>query len=146
MTRPRGRPPIPSAMSRPSEPVETASTSYDADASPRRMTEPLPNCFSIWPSAALSAFLRLSSISKSPLSSEHLVKRSYQSGLYKSTGISIQIPVFLGIQWPRVDDTVYRARLTSIAAHQHESLAVHTHRRHEYARPLALQCTLRMHL
>ena len=26
------------------------------------MTEPLPNCFSIWPSAATSAFLRLSSI------------------------------------------------------------------------------------
>ena len=31
-------------------------------ASPRRMTEPLPNCFSIWPSAAASAFLRFSSI------------------------------------------------------------------------------------
>ena len=32
-------------------------------ASPRRMTEPLPNCFSIWPSAAESAFLRFSSMS-----------------------------------------------------------------------------------
>ena len=26
------------------------------------MTEPLPNCFSIWPSAAASAFLRFSSM------------------------------------------------------------------------------------
>ena len=34
----------------------------DAIASPRRMTEPLPNCFSIWLSAADSAFLRFSSI------------------------------------------------------------------------------------
>jgi hypothetical protein len=30
--------------------------------SPMRMTEPLPNCFSIWPRACASAFLRLSSI------------------------------------------------------------------------------------
>jgi hypothetical protein len=27
-----------------------------------RMTEPLPNCFSIWPNAAVKAFLRFSSI------------------------------------------------------------------------------------
>src|ERR1700733_9196348 len=30
------------------------------------MTEPLPNCFSIWLSAAVSAFLRLSSICELP--------------------------------------------------------------------------------
>src|SRR6185369_14037281 len=70
MTRPRGNPPMPSAMSRPSEPVEIASTSYDAAASPKRMTEPLPNCFSICPSAALNAFLRFSSIAKSPFQNE----------------------------------------------------------------------------
>ncbi len=35
--------------------------------SPMRMTEPLPNCFSIWPSAASSAFSR--SFSAIPLSS-----------------------------------------------------------------------------
>src|SRR6185369_2881250 len=39
------------------------------------MTEPLPNCFSIWPSAAASAFLRLSSIAKSPLENERLGER-----------------------------------------------------------------------
>ena len=33
-----------------------------------RMTDPLPNCFSIWPSAASNAFIRSSSaISLSPL-------------------------------------------------------------------------------
>src|SRR5688500_13514736 len=50
---------MPSAMSRPSDPVETTSMSALAGCSPRRITEPLPNCFSIWLSAALSAFLRL---------------------------------------------------------------------------------------
>src|SRR5688572_19693578 len=50
---------MPSAMSRPSEPVDTTSMSALAGCSPRRITEPLPNCFSIWLSAALSAFLRL---------------------------------------------------------------------------------------
>src|ERR1700742_2668180 len=59
---------MPSAMSSPSEPVETASTSYVDAASPRRITEPLPNCFSIWPSAALRAFLRFSSIWWVPVS------------------------------------------------------------------------------
>src|SRR5574340_656898 len=55
MTRPRGRPPTPSAMSSPSEPVETAWMSRATSWSPRRITEPLPNCFSIWLSAAASA-------------------------------------------------------------------------------------------
>src|SRR5579859_6006352 len=49
-------------MSRVSEPVDTTSTSRVAAWSPSRITEPLPNCFSIWPRAAASAFLRLSSI------------------------------------------------------------------------------------
>src|ERR1700730_17148558 len=62
MTRPRGMPPTPSAMSRPNEPVGIESTSYVAPASPKRMTEPFPNCFSIWLSAAARAFLRFSSM------------------------------------------------------------------------------------
>src|SRR3984893_2356191 len=62
MTRPRGMPPTPSAMSSPKEPVGMESTSYVAPASPRRMTEPLPNCFSIWLNAAARAFLRFSSM------------------------------------------------------------------------------------
>src|SRR4029078_8806477 len=57
MTRPRGRPPMPSAMARPSEPVEIASTSMLWSLAPRRMTEPLPCIFSIWESAASSAFI-----------------------------------------------------------------------------------------
>src|SRR5574340_487183 len=42
-------------MSSPSEPVETAWMSRATSWSPRRITEPLPNCFSIWLSAAASA-------------------------------------------------------------------------------------------
>jgi hypothetical protein len=43
-------------MSKPSDPVDTTSMSLATSPSARRMTEPLPNCFSIWARAALSAF------------------------------------------------------------------------------------------
>src|SRR5258706_15276293 len=43
-------------MSRPSEPVETVSTSIDLSFLPSRMIEPLPNVRSIWESAASRAF------------------------------------------------------------------------------------------
>ena len=46
MIRPRGSPPIPKARSRAVAPVEIASTAMWL-FSPIRMTEPLPNCFSI---------------------------------------------------------------------------------------------------
>src|SRR5262249_41643566 len=49
--RPRGRPPMPSATSSPSEPEEIASISI-LSLLPSFMTEPLPNCRSIWESAA----------------------------------------------------------------------------------------------
>src|SRR3972149_5185262 len=48
MTRPRGTPPTPRAISSTSAPVEMTSTWSLALASPRLMMEPLPNCFSIW--------------------------------------------------------------------------------------------------
>src|ERR1700738_3396699 len=51
-TRPRGRPPTPSAMSSPSEPEEMASTSMERSFLPSFITEPLPNWRSIWESAA----------------------------------------------------------------------------------------------
>src|SRR5262245_37483416 len=47
---------MPSAMSRPSEPVETVSTSIDLLFLPNRMIEPLPKLRSIWDSAASRAF------------------------------------------------------------------------------------------
>src|SRR5438874_5390677 len=47
---------MPSAISRPSEPVETVSTSIDCLFLPSRMIEPLPNVRSIWESAASRAF------------------------------------------------------------------------------------------
>jgi hypothetical protein len=52
--RPRGTPPMPSAMSSAIEPVGMDSM-CSAEASPRRMIAPWPNCFSIWPSASSSA-------------------------------------------------------------------------------------------
>src|SRR5690606_37665776 len=56
-----GRPPMPSAMSSSSEPVPITSAGSTLP-SPMRITEPLPNCFSIWPSAAESARFLFSSI------------------------------------------------------------------------------------
>jgi len=55
MTRPRGKPPTPSAMSSPSEPVEIDSTCM-VSFEPNFITEPLPNARSICASAASSAF------------------------------------------------------------------------------------------
>src|SRR6185437_938146 len=51
--RPLGTPPMPSARSSDSAPVGIASTRTCAPSSPMRMTEPLPNSRSIWPSAPL---------------------------------------------------------------------------------------------
>src|SRR6516162_7104922 len=53
--RPFGRPPTPSAMSSPSEPDDTVSTSIERSFLPSFITEPLPNWRSIWDSAADSA-------------------------------------------------------------------------------------------
>src|SRR3977135_290573 len=48
---------MPSAISRPSEPVETVSTSIDLLFLPSRMIEPLPKLRSICESAASRAFV-----------------------------------------------------------------------------------------
>src|SRR3954453_1594409 len=65
MTRPRGSPPIPSAISSPSEPVEITSISDAASREPSFMIEPLPKARSIWPSAASKArCLSIMSLSK----------------------------------------------------------------------------------
>src|SRR5262245_55130864 len=50
--RPFGRPPTPSAMSSPSDPDDTVSTSIERSFLPSFITEPLPNWRSIWESAA----------------------------------------------------------------------------------------------
>ena len=57
MTRPRGRPPTPSAMSRPSDPVGIVSISTAFWFLPSRMIEPLPKARSICDSAASSALV-----------------------------------------------------------------------------------------
>ena len=56
MTRPLARPPTPRAMSKPRDPVDTTWISWAISASPSRMIEPLPNCFSICARAAVKAF------------------------------------------------------------------------------------------
>src|SRR6478609_4030712 len=55
--RPLGRPPMPRAISSPSEPEDTASMSIERSFLPSFITEPLPNCRSIWESAAARALL-----------------------------------------------------------------------------------------
>ena len=57
MTRPRGRPPTPKAMSRPREPVGMVSISTACWFFPSRMIEPLPNARSICERAASSALV-----------------------------------------------------------------------------------------
>ena len=56
-TRPRGKPPTPRARSRARAPVGIVSI-FMLPFSPIFMTEPLPNCFSIWPSAISRALSR----------------------------------------------------------------------------------------
>src|SRR5712664_4640068 len=57
MTRPRGMPPTPRARSNDTLPVEMAEMSCTRGSSlPRRMTAPLPNCFSMAATASLIAF------------------------------------------------------------------------------------------
>src|SRR5579883_3256038 len=60
MTRPRGTPPTPSAASNEIEPVEMVETGATASLLPRRIIDPLPNCFSICESASSTARVRSS--------------------------------------------------------------------------------------
>src|SRR6266568_4025951 len=57
-TRPRGKPPTPSAESNEMAPVGITSTGTSGSLVPRRMIAPLPNCFSIWLRAKSIALLR----------------------------------------------------------------------------------------
>src|SRR3954465_2303755 len=57
MTRPRGRPPTPRATSSAMEPVGMTAV-CTTGRSPRRITEPLPNCLSICANARSSALSR----------------------------------------------------------------------------------------
>src|SRR5207244_2307081 len=55
-------PPMPRAMSRPSEPVGRQATSCASASSPSFMMAPLPNCFSIWLTARSIARSRFTSM------------------------------------------------------------------------------------
>ena len=62
------------------EPVEMTSTGATALFWPSRMIEPLPNCFSIWPTATSSAFNR------SCRSSIAMCEGPFRTGLILETG------------------------------------------------------------
>src|ERR1700748_349553 len=62
ITRPRGTPPTPSAASKEIEPVEITEMGTIASLLPRRMIEPLPNCFSICANARSMARERSSAM------------------------------------------------------------------------------------
>src|ERR1700683_2743893 len=65
-TRPRGKPPTPSAASKEIAPVEITAMGTMASFDPRRMIEPLPNCFSICANARSIALLRSSAMKDAP--------------------------------------------------------------------------------
>jgi hypothetical protein len=67
-------PPAPSAISNAKEPDETTSMFIELAASPSFMTEPFPNCFSIWRNAISSAALRSFANGYTPL---YLHSRKY---------------------------------------------------------------------
>src|SRR5436305_12193054 len=59
-TRPRGKPPMPRAASKEMAPVEITDIGTMASFEPKRMIEPLPNCFSICANARSTALFRSS--------------------------------------------------------------------------------------
>src|SRR5580704_4015059 len=61
-TRPRGKPPTPRAASNEIAPVEITEMGTIASFDPRRMIEPLPNCFSICETANSIALPRSSAM------------------------------------------------------------------------------------
>src|ERR1043166_121732 len=77
--RPRGNPPTPKAASSEMDPVEITVTGTMASFEPRRMIDPLPNCFSIWLKVRSSARVRsLSSMCGTP-GGNFWLKRNYNS-------------------------------------------------------------------
>src|SRR5579859_558254 len=99
MMRPRGRPPMPSAMSRPSEPVETTSISSAASFEPSFMIEPLPNARSICPRAASNAFcLSISALSNRRRTVCDIARSPYSIGLSAMQRASLYM-FCSGTQW-----------------------------------------------
>ncbi len=81
ITRPRGKPPTPRAISSPNDPVEMAGTSAGRSSVPSFMMAPFPYCFSIWERANSNARF-LSSFSD--MSFSYRIRRNQEKGLYPS--------------------------------------------------------------
>src|SRR5438128_1959149 len=86
--RPRGTPPTPSARSSETEPVEMAGMSCTSGSStPSRMTEPLPNCFSMAETASSIAFSFSAFATRSLLCAQGAITESlYRTHLTSSRG------------------------------------------------------------
>src|SRR5262245_31645485 len=74
-TRPRGKPPTPSAASNEIAPVEITEIGTIASFEPNRIIEPLPNCFSICANAKSiarfrSSAMKFSCVARTPLSAK----------------------------------------------------------------------------
>src|SRR5579864_9181235 len=66
-TRPRGKPPTPRAASNEIDPVGITAMGTIASFDPKRIIEPLPNCFSICETASSIALPRSSAMEVAPL-------------------------------------------------------------------------------
>src|SRR5215470_1334782 len=93
---------MPSAISRPSEPVEMASTSMVRSLAPSRMIEPLPKFLSIWARAASSAFC----LSMFPPSST------------RRTGFSMAAPLFHELQIEAKRDSSSQTTKYTLCSHR----------------------------
>src|ERR1700689_3586566 len=82
ITRPRGTPPTPSAASKEIEPVEITEMGTIASLLPRRMIEPLPNCFSICANAKSMARERSSAMGDLQWEGTLIQKRAACRGSY----------------------------------------------------------------
>src|SRR5947209_15202736 len=84
---------MPRAISSPSEPVETVSTSIDRLFLPSRMIEPLPKLRSIWESAASRAFVLSMDEPSTRRSAAGAIVSLLMTGIRKTDNAGGRLPV-----------------------------------------------------
>src|SRR5581483_9736248 len=92
-TLPRGKPPTPRAASNEIAPVEMTEMGTMASLDPKRMIEPLPNCFSICEKARSIAFVRSSAIEEAPELEDWVTAHYSWSRKRIKSEFSLQMPV-----------------------------------------------------
>src|ERR1700691_3204964 len=101
ITRPRGKPPTPSAASKEMDPVEITAMGTIASFDPRRMIEPLPNCFSICAKANSIALPRSSAMGVWLLKVLNLYGPDYIPTLKRNKSENIKYQLENFPQWMR---------------------------------------------